>query len=74
MARLAAGHLRLSLSLRRVSGVDSPEWLSACDRAAARIGLRRAIRLRRSAEIDVPLTCGVLASDLTRELHHCVNL
>lgn len=59
LARLAAGHLRLALSLRRAKKVSAPEWATACREAAARIGLSRAIQLKSSGATDVPLTCGV---------------
>jgi len=62
LARLAAGHLRLTLSLRRAPEVRTPEWIAACAEAAARIGFVRAMRLRRSGETDVPLTCGLFSA------------
>jgi TonB family protein len=62
LARVAVGHLRLGLSLRGAREVRAPEWIAARDAAAGRIGLRRAIKLRRSGETDVPLTGGVFAA------------
>jgi TonB family protein len=61
LVRLAAGHFRLWLSLRRAPEVRAPEWLALLEAAGARIGLRRAVSLKRSAETDVPLTCGIFA-------------
>lgn len=62
LARLAAGHVRLALSLRRARLVIAPEWTVARDEAAARIGFGRAVKLIRSAETDVPLTCGLFSA------------
>ncbi len=62
LARLGAGHLRLALCLRRAKPIGAPEWVAACSEASAQIGLRRAIKLWRSGETDVPLTCGVFRS------------
>jgi TonB family protein len=59
MARLAAGHFRLWLSLRQAPEMRAPEWLALLEETCARIGLRRVVSLRRSPETDVPLTCGV---------------
>jgi TonB family protein len=59
LARLAAGHVRLALSMRRAVDVRVPDWLAARDQAAARIGLHRAVKMKRSSQTDVPLTCGV---------------
>jgi len=64
LARIGVGHLRLALSLRRAHEVAAPEWIAARDAAAGRIGLRRAIKLRRSVETDVPLTGGVFATSV----------
>ncbi len=61
LIRLAAGHFRLWLSLRRAPEVRAPEWLALLAETGARIGLRRAVTLRRSPETDVPLTCGIFA-------------
>jgi len=61
LARLAAGHFRLWLSLRRAGEGCGSEWLALVEETAARIGLRRAVSMRRSPETDVPLTCGVFA-------------
>jgi len=61
LARLAAGHLRLWVSLGRAVEVSGPEWLALVDEIAAQSGLGRAVRVRRSPETDVPLTCGVFA-------------
>jgi len=61
LARLAAGHFRLWLSLRRAPEVRAPEWLPLLEETGARIGLRRAVSLRRSPETDVPLNCGIFA-------------
>jgi beta-lactamase regulating signal transducer with metallopeptidase domain len=62
LARIGVGHLRLALSLRRAPAVRAPEWIAARDSAGERIGLRRNVTLRRSGEIDVPLTGGVFAA------------
>ncbi len=64
LARLAAGHVRLAMSLRRATGLQSRQWLTSSDEAAARIGLRRAVKLKRSDETDVPLTCGVFSATI----------
>jgi TonB family protein len=61
LGRLAAGHFRLWLSLRRAPEVRAPEWLALMEETGARIGLRRGVRLKRSPETDVPLTCGIFA-------------
>ena len=62
LARLAAGHLRLAVSMRHAREVRATEWIAARDAAAKRIGLRSAIKLRRSSVTDVPLTGGVFAA------------
>jgi bla regulator protein BlaR1 len=62
LARVAIGHLRLAVSLRRAPEVRAPEWIAARGAAADQIGLRGAVKLRRSAETDVPLTGGVFAA------------
>jgi TonB family protein len=59
LARIGVGHLRLARSLRRAREVRASEWIAARHAAAGSIGLRRMVKLRRSAEIDVPLTGGV---------------
>lgn len=64
LARVGVGHLRLALSLRRAREVRASEWIAAREAASERIGLRRAIKLRRSGETDVPLTGGVLATSV----------
>jgi TonB family protein len=64
LARICLGHLRLSLSLRRSPEVRAEGWVAARDAAAARIGLRRLVKLRRSGETDVPLTGGVFAASV----------
>lgn len=56
MARLAAGHLSLHRLLRRARPVTDADWL----RLAGEVADGRRPRLRRSAEIDVPLSYGVL--------------
>jgi TonB family protein len=61
LARLAAGHFRLWLSLRSAPEVHAPEWLALLEETGAQIGLRRTVSLRRSADTDVPLTCGIFA-------------
>jgi len=64
LARIALGHIRLALSLRRAREVRAPEWIAARDTASARIGLRHNVKLRRSGETDVPLTGGVFATSI----------
>ena len=61
LARLAVGHARVALSLRRAPELHAPEWIAARDAAGERAGLRRTIALRHSSETDVPLTAGVFA-------------
>jgi TonB family protein len=61
LARLAAGHIRLWLSVRRAPEVRASEWLALLEEAGTRIGLRHPVSLRRSPETDVPLTCGIFA-------------
>ncbi len=61
LARIGLGHLRLALSLRRAREVHASEWIAARHAAGERIGLRRKVKLRCSAETDVPLTGGVFA-------------
>ena len=64
LARMGAGHLRLALSLRRAPEIRAPDWIAVRDAAQASIGLRRIVRLRRSAETDVPLTGGLFATSV----------
>ncbi len=64
LARICLGHLRLALSLRRAPEVRAAGWMAARDAAAARIGLRRLVKLWRSGETDVPLTGGVFAASV----------
>jgi TonB family protein len=62
LGRLAAGHVRLRLFLRRAGQVRAAEWLTLLDETAAQTGLRSVVSLRRSEETDVPLSCGIATS------------
>lgn len=60
LARMAIGHARVQLSLRRSEAILDPEWLRSLQDARRRIGMRRRIDLRRSNDADVPLSYGLL--------------
>lgn len=64
LTRVGGGHVRLARLLRRAQEVRAPEWIAARDTAAALLGLRRTIKLVRSAETDVPLAAGVFATSV----------
>ena len=64
LIRVGVGHLRLARLLRRARKVRAPEWIAARDTAAALLGVRRTIKLVRSAETDVPLAAGVFATSV----------
>ena len=59
LGRLALGHLRLWLSLRRAQEVRVPDWTALLVQTSALLKLRRTVTLLRSDETDVPLACGV---------------
>ncbi len=60
LVRVAAGHLRIRLSLRRAPVLRDPVWQSKLAEISASIGLRRGVDLRRGAETEVPFSYGLL--------------
>lgn len=60
LARMAIGHARVQLSLRRSERIRDPEWLRLLAERNFRIGLHRRVDLRRSSDTDVPLSYGLM--------------
>ena len=60
VARMAIGHARVRLSIRRAPEIRDPAWLTALNAAAGRIGLRRRVELRNSLDTEVPVSYGLL--------------
>lgn len=60
LTRLALGHVRVLLSLRRAERLRHPAWMKLVAETSSRIGLRRRVDLRRSDETDIPLSYGLL--------------
>ncbi len=59
LTRLAIGHARVLLSLRRAETLHSPAWMELLAQVSARLGLRRPVKLRCSRETDIPLSYGI---------------
>ena len=60
LARVAIGHARVSLSIRRSEAVPGGEWTTLLDETNAQLGVRRPVALRRSDDTEVPFTYGLL--------------
>jgi beta-lactamase regulating signal transducer with metallopeptidase domain/predicted nucleic acid-binding Zn-ribbon protein len=60
LARVALGVWRTRRLVGDAAPVSSPEWLAGLDRVRSRVGLRRAVRIVVSREVEIPATVGVL--------------
>ena len=59
LGRVAIGHLRVRLALRRAPVLHDPMWQSKLVETSSAIGLRRPVDLRRGAETEVPISYGL---------------
>jgi beta-lactamase regulating signal transducer with metallopeptidase domain len=58
LGRLALAHAAASRLVRRASDVQDSDWLAPLMEASRRLGLRRPVRLLRSADAPVPFAIG----------------
>jgi beta-lactamase regulating signal transducer with metallopeptidase domain len=63
MARLAAGTARVWLLTRRAQGVEG-SWLTLARTLAVRLRLRRRVRIFKTDRISMPMTWGLMRSDV----------
>ena len=66
---LATGLWRVSRILRCASLVEESCWRELLEAAAAQVGCRRRVRLRTSADIEIPATVGVVRPVVLLPLH-----
>jgi beta-lactamase regulating signal transducer with metallopeptidase domain len=59
LIRLGAEQWKMRRLVSRAMDVTDPEWTDLLGRCAAGIGLRRAVRLVRTREYAMPMTCGL---------------
>ncbi|MGA3204641.1 MAG: M56 family metallopeptidase, partial [Bryobacteraceae bacterium] len=59
LSRIAAGHYRVRSLFGSAEQLRDPRWLALAGEAAARVGLRRTVVLKRSMATDVPLSYGL---------------
>jgi beta-lactamase regulating signal transducer with metallopeptidase domain len=59
LGRLGAAYWKTRRILSRTTRVDDEDWTTLLEECAARLGVRRSVRLVRSREETMPMTCGV---------------
>jgi TonB family protein len=72
LVRTAAGHWRVRSLFGGAEEIRDARWLELAAEIGATIGFRRAVRLKRSAATDVPLSYGLISATvlLPSESHH----
>lgn len=60
LIRFGRSYLRLAGVLRRAKPIDDAGWQTLLGELCARMGIRRAVRLLMSAEIETPISAGAL--------------
>ena len=60
LSRLAVGFWRTRQLIRLSVPISDPEWLEDLARARRRVGLRRAVRIVITREVEIPATVGVV--------------
>jgi TonB family protein len=60
LARVGAGHWRVRSLFGKAEKIREPRWLALAEEAAASIGFRRAVILKKSTATDVPLSYGLI--------------